>query len=71
MRSLKAYRLPRLCPRTMCANSCESTIAKLVSFGTRHTLSDAESPTRGIGAARSETAQRRLQLGFANRMHRA
>ncbi len=30
----------------------EATVRKLVSFGTRHTLSDAESPTRGIGAAR-------------------
>jgi acetylornithine deacetylase/succinyl-diaminopimelate desuccinylase-like protein len=30
----------------------EATIRKLVSFGTRHTLSDAESPTRGVGAAR-------------------
>ena len=30
----------------------EATVAKLVSFGTRHTLSDAASPTRGIGAAR-------------------
>jgi Zn-dependent M28 family amino/carboxypeptidase len=29
-----------------------ATIAKLVSFGTRHTLSDTKSPTRGIGAAR-------------------
>jgi hypothetical protein len=28
-----------------------ATVAKLVSFGTRHTLSDTESPTRGIGAA--------------------
>ncbi|GGA35262.1 M28 family metallopeptidase [Dyella nitratireducens] len=28
------------------------TIATLVSFGTRHTLSDTTSPTRGIGAAR-------------------
>ncbi|WP_229414395.1 M28 family peptidase [Zemynaea arenosa] len=27
-------------------------IEKLVSFGTRHTMSDTESPTRGIGAAR-------------------
>src|SRR5580693_8842886 len=33
MRSLKAYWLPRLCPRTMCASSCESTIAKLPSSG--------------------------------------
>ena len=30
----------------------QSTIAKLVSFGTRHTLSDTTSDTRGIGAAR-------------------
>jgi len=29
-----------------------ATIAKLVGFGTRHTLSDTKSPTRGIGAAR-------------------
>src|SRR5215208_7865476 len=30
----------------------EATIRKLASFGTRHTLSDASSETRGIGAAR-------------------
>jgi hypothetical protein len=30
----------------------EADIRKLVSFGTRHTLSDTESGTRGIGAAR-------------------
>ena len=29
-----------------------STVARLVSFGTRHTLSDTTSDTRGIGAAR-------------------
>ncbi len=29
-----------------------ATVAKLVSFGTRHTLSDTKSETRGIGAAR-------------------
>ena len=28
-----------------------ATVAKLVSFGTRHTLSDRTSATRGIGAA--------------------
>jgi len=32
--------------------SIEATVRKLVSFGTRHTLSDPENPTRGIGAAR-------------------
>ncbi|MEC4593281.1 MULTISPECIES: M20/M25/M40 family metallo-hydrolase [Nitrospirillum] len=30
-----------------------ATIEKLVSFGTRHTLSDTTSPDRGIGAARA------------------
>ena len=30
----------------------QTTVAKLVGFGTRHTLSDTASPTRGIGAAR-------------------
>lgn len=30
----------------------QATVAKLVAFGTRNTLSDTESPTRGIGAAR-------------------
>src|SRR3954470_15860323 len=34
------------------AKNIEATIRKLVSFGTRHTLSDAQSDTRGIGAAR-------------------
>src|SRR5215469_11253381 len=29
-----------------------ATIEKLISFGTRHTLSDTQSNTRGIGAAR-------------------
>ncbi|WP_205853803.1 M28 family peptidase [Phenylobacterium deserti] len=30
----------------------KADVAKLVSFGTRHTLSDPDHPTRGIGAAR-------------------
>jgi Peptidase family M28 len=34
------------------AKNIEATIRKLVSFGTRHTLADAQSETRGIGAAR-------------------
>ena len=34
------------------AKNLEADIKKLVSFGTRHTLSDTQSPTRGIGAAR-------------------
>jgi len=34
------------------AKNIETTILKLVSFGTRNTLSAQDSPTRGIGAAR-------------------
>ena len=34
------------------ADSLEATDTRLVGFGTRHTLSDTLSPTRGIGAAR-------------------
>jgi len=34
------------------ADNIERDIRKLVSFGTRHTLSETESDTRGIGAAR-------------------
>ncbi len=34
------------------AERIEADIKKLVSFGTRHTLSDTKSETRGIGAAR-------------------
>ncbi len=34
------------------AKNIETSIQKLVGFGTRHTLSETESETRGIGAAR-------------------
>jgi hypothetical protein len=34
------------------AKSLKAVIEKLASFGTRHTLSDTVSETRGIGAAR-------------------
>ncbi len=33
------------------AENMEATVRKLVSFGTRHTLSDTKSKTKGIGAA--------------------
>jgi len=36
----------------------QATIRKLVSFGTRHTMSDTVSDTRGIGAARRWAASR-------------
>jgi hypothetical protein len=38
--------------RSISAQRIEATIRKLVSFGTRHTLSDTASNERGIGAAR-------------------
>src|ERR1041385_1791770 len=38
--------------REISAKNVEATIRKLVSFGTRHTLSETTSKTHGIGAAR-------------------
>ena len=40
----------------------QQTVAKLVAFGTRHTLSETTSPTRGIGAARRWLAGEFLAL---------
>lgn len=40
------------------AAELKATITALVGFGTRHTLSDTASPTRGIGAARRWAASR-------------
>jgi Peptidase family M28 len=40
-----------------------TTIAKLVSFGTRHTLSTTTDTTRGIGAARHWVAGRFAEIG--------
>jgi len=40
------------------AAEIEKTVRKLVTFGTRHTLSDTKSETRGIGAARRWLKQR-------------
>ena len=42
-----------------------ATVERLVGFGTRHTLSDTTSPTRGIGAARTWTAGRFAELARA------
>ncbi|NYT40461.1 M20/M25/M40 family metallo-hydrolase [Sphingomonas sp. R-74633] len=41
----------------------KATVDKLVSFGTRHTLSDPENPTRGIGAARRWFAAELSKIG--------
>ncbi|MEZ0244145.1 MAG: M20/M25/M40 family metallo-hydrolase [Sphingomonas sp.] len=43
----------------------KSTVETLVGFGTRHTLSDTESPTRGIGAARRWAMGELSKLGDA------
>src|SRR5256714_11924951 len=40
----------------------QATVAKLVGFGTRHTLSETASETRGIGAARRWLASRFEEL---------
>ena len=42
-----------------------ATVERLVAFGTRHTVSDTASPTRGIGAARTWTAGRFAALSTA------
>ena len=41
----------------------KATITRLVAFGTRHTLSDTQSKTRGIGAARRWVASRFAEIG--------
>ncbi len=43
-----------------------ATVARLVAFGTRNTLSDVESKTRGIGAARAWLAQEFAALAKAD-----
>jgi len=45
------------------ADELKSTIAKLVGFGTRHTLSDTKSDKRGIGAARRWAQARFVAIG--------
>ncbi len=43
----------------------QATVTRLVAFGTRHTLSDTASPTRGIGAARRWATDRFETLSAA------
>ena len=52
--SIGAKLNPQIVPivRSIDARNIETTIRKLVSFGTRNTLSDQTDPKRGIGAAR-------------------
>jgi len=44
------------------ADELKATITRLVAFGTRHTLSDTQSKTRGIGAARGWAASRFAEI---------
>jgi Peptidase family M28 len=49
------------------ADSIYTYDLKLVSFGTRHTMSDTTSPTRGIGAARNWIASKFTEFASSNR----
>jgi len=46
----------------------QATVEKLVSFGTRHTLSDVQDPKRGIGAARKWLAEQFAQAAQGSKM---
>ena len=48
------------------AQRIEATIKRLAAFGTRHSLSDPQSETRGIGAARRWIASELERCGRAN-----
>ncbi|MGB9150062.1 MAG: M20/M25/M40 family metallo-hydrolase [Burkholderiales bacterium] len=52
--------------REISADNIERSIRKLVSFGTRHTASETESDTRGIGAARRWIKQQLDACSAAN-----
>jgi hypothetical protein len=51
--------------RTVSPDELKATITRLVGFGTRHTLSDTTSSTRGIGAARRWVKSEFEALGAA------
>jgi hypothetical protein len=48
------------------AESIQAHVSRLVAFGTRHTLSDPTSPTRGIGAARAWLGETCNQMARAH-----
>src|SRR3569833_2311701 len=50
-------------PAEVSAERLHATIARLVGFGTRHTLSDTKSDKRGIGAARRWIASEFTAIG--------
>ena len=53
--------------REIDARNIEATIRKLVSFGTRNTLSEQNDPKRGIGAARDWLYSEFLKAAEASR----
>ena len=62
--------------REISAQRIQAHVEKLVSFGTRHTMSDTESDTRGIGAARrwikaelERCGAGRLDVQFQSHVH--
>src|SRR5215475_6071779 len=55
--------------REIDARNIEATIKKLVSFGTRNTLSEQNDPKRGIGAARDWLYAEFLKAAEASNGH--
>jgi Zn-dependent M28 family amino/carboxypeptidase len=62
---LLALATPAAARETPSPERLKADVEKLVSFGTRHTLSSADHPTRGIGAARRWFANEMDRIGQA------
>ena len=60
-----AQRKPAPAPEQPSPERLKADVEKLVSFGTRHTLSSATDPVRGIGAARKWAADELNRIGEA------
>lgn len=63
--SLVFAALPALAQEAPDPARLEASVERLVSFGTRHTLSSADDPERGIGAARRWAAAELARIGDA------
>lgn len=57
--------LAQSAPQSPSPERLKADVEKLVSFGTRHTLSSPDHPTRGIGAARKWAAEELDRIGAA------
>ncbi len=60
---LLAFALPATARETPKPERLRADVERLVGFGTRHTASDADHPTRGIGAARRWFAAELTRIG--------